>query len=208
MHKTRLTLSFKAEILVTAVTNWTLLYHRCGKLYTTNNLGVQVKPFWYQSLFMDSTVNYDSHLKWRSTWFRAENKIEKHVSLVQTKTKRVVRKGPLQVLSPFRVTPFVPPKKSIFPFFLYTHGRKVAGLIWIRCAAEALRFSFAKLSRPTQEMWKSKVKSIIIFRFKVVSGICHPKIWNPSTTSRSGRWKLRCLNQYKIFECLVSGTLN
>jgi len=36
-------LSFKAEILVTAVTNWTLLYHTCRKSYTTNNLGVPVK---------------------------------------------------------------------------------------------------------------------------------------------------------------------
>jgi len=44
---------------------------------------------------MYSNVNYDSHLKWRNTWFRLENKIEKQVILVQTKTKRVVRKGPL-----------------------------------------------------------------------------------------------------------------
>jgi len=32
------------------------------------------------------------------------------------------------------------------------YGAKVGGLIWIRFAAEALRFSFAKSSRPTQEM--------------------------------------------------------
>jgi len=100
-------LSFKAEILVTAVTNWTLLYHTCGKSYTTNNLGVPVKLFWYQLLLMYSTVNYDSQLKWRNTWFRLENKIEKQVILVHTKTKRVVRKGPLQVLGPFSVTPFL-----------------------------------------------------------------------------------------------------
>jgi len=100
-------LSFRAEILVTAVTNWTLLYHTCRKSYTTNNLGVPVKPFWYQSLFMYSTVNYDSHAKWRNTWFRLENKIEKQVILVQTKTNSVVRKGPLQVLDPFSVTPFL-----------------------------------------------------------------------------------------------------
>jgi len=98
-------LSFKPEILVTAVTNWTLPYHTCRKSYTTNNLGVPVKPFWYQSLFMYSTVNYDSHSKWRNTWSRLENKIEKQVILVQTKTNSVVRKGPLQVLGPFSVTP-------------------------------------------------------------------------------------------------------
>jgi len=38
-------LSFKAEILVTAVTNWTLLYHTRQNSYTTNNLGVPVKLF-------------------------------------------------------------------------------------------------------------------------------------------------------------------
>jgi len=100
-------LSFKAEILVTAVTNWTLLYHTCRKSYTTNNLGVPVKPFWYQSLFMYSTVNYDSHSKWTNTWFILENKIEKQVILVQTQTNSAVRKGPFQVLGPFSVTPFL-----------------------------------------------------------------------------------------------------
>jgi len=35
-------LSFKAEILVTAVTNWPLLYHTCQK---SNTLGVPVNPF-------------------------------------------------------------------------------------------------------------------------------------------------------------------
>ena len=54
------------------------------------------------------TKNYDSHLNWRNTWFRLENKIEKQVILVQTKTKRVVRKGPLQWLCPFSVTTFLP----------------------------------------------------------------------------------------------------
>jgi len=32
------------------------------------------------------------------------------------------------------------------------YGGKVAGLIWIRFAAEALRFSFAKSSRPPLKM--------------------------------------------------------
>ena len=102
-------LSFKAEILDTAVTgtNWTLLYHTCRKSYTTNNLGVPVNLLWYQSLFMHSTQNYDSHLKWRDTWFRLENQIEKQVILVQTKMKRVVRKSPLQVLGPFIFIPFL-----------------------------------------------------------------------------------------------------
>jgi len=36
-------LSFQAEILVTAVTNSTLLYHTCRKSYTTNNWSVPVK---------------------------------------------------------------------------------------------------------------------------------------------------------------------
>jgi len=57
-----LSLSFKAEILVTADANWTLVYHTCRKSYNTNNLGFPVKPFWCQSLFMYSTENYDSHL--------------------------------------------------------------------------------------------------------------------------------------------------
>jgi len=39
-------LSSKAEILVTVVTNWTLLYHTCQKSYNTVNLGVPVKPFY------------------------------------------------------------------------------------------------------------------------------------------------------------------
>ena len=45
-------LSFKAEILVTAVTNCSLCYNTCRKSLTTNNLGVPVKLFWYQSLSM------------------------------------------------------------------------------------------------------------------------------------------------------------
>jgi len=113
--------SFKAEILVTAVTNWTLLYHACGNSYTTNNLGVPVKPFWYQSLFMYSTVNYDSHLKWRNTLFRLENKIEKQVILVQTKTKRVVRKGPLQVLGPISFLSYPCESKKIQNFLSADH---------------------------------------------------------------------------------------
>ena len=36
---------------------------------------------------------------------------------------------------------------------------------------------------------------------EVVSEFCHPKIY----TSRSGRWKLRNLIWYKIFECLLTG---
>ena len=40
-------------------------------------------------------------------WFGSENKIEKQVILVQIKTKRVVRTGPLQVLGSFTVTPFL-----------------------------------------------------------------------------------------------------
>ena len=46
------------------------------------------------------------------------------------------------------------------------YGRKVAGLIWIRFDAEALRFSVAKLSRPPLKMGKCKAKSTIISRFK------------------------------------------
>jgi len=84
------------------------------------------------------------------------------------------------------------------------YGGKVAGLIWIRFAAE-LRFGFAKSSRPPLKMWKCKVKSTIIFRFK---GVCHTNFLNPWTTFRSGPWKSRCLNQYKIFQCLLTGTLN
>ena len=48
------------------------------------------------------------------------------------------------------------------------YGGKVAGLILIRFAAEALRFSFAKSSRPPLEMWKCKVKLTIISRFKLI----------------------------------------
>jgi len=40
--------------------------------------------------------------------------------------------------------------------------KKVAGLIWIRFAAEALRFSIAKPSRPPLKMRKCKVESTII----------------------------------------------
>jgi len=47
------------------------------------------------------------------------------------------------------------------------YGGKVAGLIWIRFAAEALQFSFAKSSRPPLKMWKCKVKLTIISRFKL-----------------------------------------
>jgi len=54
-----------------------------------------------------STVIYNSHSKSWNTWFRLENKIEKQVILVQTKTNSVVRKAPLQVLGPFSVTPFL-----------------------------------------------------------------------------------------------------
>ena len=56
---------------------------------------------------MCSTENCNSHLKWRNTWFRLENKIESQVILVQTKTKGVVRKGPLQMLGSFNVNPFL-----------------------------------------------------------------------------------------------------
>ena len=38
---------------------------------------------------------------------RLENKIEKQIILVPKKTKRVIRKGPLQVLGPFSVTSFL-----------------------------------------------------------------------------------------------------
>ena len=46
------------------------------------------------------------------------------------------------------------------------YGRKVVGLIWIRFAAEALRFSVAKSSRPPLKMGKCQVKSTIISRFE------------------------------------------
>jgi len=45
-------------------------------------------------------------------------------------------------------------------------GEKVADLIWIRFAAEALRFSIAKSSRPPLKMGKCEVKSTIISCFK------------------------------------------
>jgi len=48
------------------------------------------------------------------------------------------------------------------------YGGKVGGLIWIIIAAEALRFSFAKSSRPPLKMWKCKVKLTIISRFKLI----------------------------------------
>jgi len=53
-----------------------------------------------------------------------------------------------------------------FPTTLY--GGKVCGLIWIRFAAEALRFSFAKSSRSLLKMWKCKVKWTIFLRFKLI----------------------------------------
>jgi len=56
---------------------------------------------------MYSTENYDSHLKWTNMWFKLENKIEAQLILLQTKTKRVVTKGPLQVLRSFNVTAFL-----------------------------------------------------------------------------------------------------
>jgi len=46
------------------------------------------------------------------------------------------------------------------------YGGKLVGLIWIRFAAKALRFSIAKSSRPPFKMGKCKVKSTIISRFK------------------------------------------
>jgi len=58
----------------------------------------------------------------------------------------------------FRLGPtlnFLPVSKStVVKSYLSTvlYGGKVAGLIWIRFAAKALRCSFAKSSRPTQEM--------------------------------------------------------
>jgi len=55
------------------------------------------------------------------------------------------------------------------------YGGKVAGLIWIRFAAEALRFSFAKSLRPPLKMWKCKVKVTIISRFKLFQVFATPK---------------------------------
>jgi len=56
---------------------------------------------------MCSTENCNSHLKWRNTWFWLENKNESQVILVQTKTKGVVREGPLQMLGSFNVNTFL-----------------------------------------------------------------------------------------------------
>ena len=58
-----------------------------------------------------------------------------------------------------------------------TLRRKVAGQIWFRFAAEALRLSVAKSSRPPQAMGKCKVKSTIISRFESL-GYLPPKFYN------------------------------
>jgi len=61
------------------------------------------------------------------------------------------------------------------------YGEKLVGLIWIRFAAEVLRFSIAKSSRPPLKMGKCKVKSTIISRFKSfqVFSIQKPGIHRP-----------------------------
>ena len=70
------------------------------------------------------------------------------------------------------------------------YGAKVGGLIWIRFAAEALRFSFAKSSRPTQEMWKYEVKLTIISRFELFQIFATQKsrIHGPLSEVVHGNW--------------------
>ena len=53
-----------------------------------------------------------------------------------------------------------------FEIYRALFGGKVAGLIWIRFAAEVLWFSFAKLSQPPLNMWKCKVEASIISHFE------------------------------------------
>jgi len=67
---------------------------------------------------------------------------------------------------------------------------KVAGLIWIRFVAEALRFSFAKSSRPPLKMWKCKVKITIISRFKLFQVFTTQKsgIHGPLSEVVHGNW--------------------
>ena len=88
------------------------------------------------------------------------------------------------------------------------YGEKLVGLIWIRFAAEVLRFSIAKSSRPPLKMGKCKVKSTIISRFKSFQVFATQKSSihrsHPDVDNGNGR----NLNLYQIFECLLTGTLN
>ena len=75
-------------------------------------------------------------------WLRLAGSLQLHVSIAKEPYKRadILQKRPIILRSLLIVaTPSL-------------YGGKVAGLIWIRCAAEALRLSFAKSSRPTQDL--------------------------------------------------------
>jgi len=69
-------------------------------------------------------------------------------------------------------------------------GRKVGGLIWIRFAAKALRFSIAKSSRPPFKMGQCKVKSTIISRFKSFQVLAtqQSRIHRPHPDVNDGNW--------------------
>ena len=82
----------------------------------------------------------------------------------------------------------LPPEGTSFQrerCFQALYGRKVAGLIWIRFAAEALRFSIAKLSRPHSkyENVRSNQPLLLIsscFRYlspKTLESIVHIQMW-------------------------------
>ena len=78
-----------------------------------------------------------------------------------------------------RLCPFTlrTPKRGFPQRSWILNGEKVAGLIWNRFAAEALRFIVEKSSRPPHEMRKFKVKSTTISRFKLFQVFATQKSW-------------------------------
>ena len=113
--------SFKAEMLVTAVTNWTLLYHTCGKSYTANK-------FWE----LYSTENYSTIPIWNEKTRGSVWKLKSESSNLGSnkfEQKRVVRKL-VQWLC--RVFENKERKKESGQLGLWSTGRGRAVGAWVR----------------------------------------------------------------------------